>query len=248
MPKISKYPAASSVNDADTGVIVQGGVTKRVLMSVLKAFCGGSATPPPTPGTANDFQVAEGSPLAWVTKTAAQVKAILGIGGDVPAATAANDVMMGGGSPVGWVKKTLAEVKAIFGIEKATMLVMLLDKDVAIAAGDNLGNVQVPVPRDMIGKNLSADSRVIISPLGTASTSGAVTFNIVRHRPSSSPVAVDMTTTSPILTIAQDGKTSGSAPVDAANDDLADGDFLSLSCESPGTGAKGPLWMKVVAE
>ena len=128
------------------------------------------------------------------------------------------------------------------------ILVMLLDKDVAIAVGDNLGNVQFPIPDAMVGMNLSNKSRVYLSPLGTASTSGVVSFSIVRHRPSSSPVAVDMTATSPAFSIAQGGKTSGAPTIDTSNDDLAAGDFISVSCEAAGTGAKGPLWAKIIAE
>jgi hypothetical protein len=128
------------------------------------------------------------------------------------------------------------------------VLIMLLDKDVAIATGDNIGNVQIPIPASMVGLNLSADSRMIISPLGTASASGALSFNIVRHRPTSSPVAVDATLTSPAFSIAQTEKISGAPSIDTSNDDLADGDFLSISCEGAGSGAKGPLWAKIVAE
>jgi len=143
---------------------------------------------------------------------------------------------------------TVTALKTLLGITKPTIEVMLLDKDVAIAAGDNIGNVQIPVPPSMVGKNLSADSRLYISPLGTASTSGVVSFNLVRHRPTASPVAVDMTATSPAFSIAQAAKASGEPSVDTSNDDLAAGDFISISCEAAGTGAKGPLWAKIVAE
>jgi len=143
---------------------------------------------------------------------------------------------------------SVAALKTILGITKPTIEVMLLDKDVAIATGDNIGNVQIPLPPAMVGKNLSSDSRMYLSPLGTASTSGVVSFNLVRHRPTASPVAVDMTATSPAFSIAQDAKTSGAPTIDTSNDDLASGDFISVSCEAAGTGAKGPLWAKIVAE
>ena len=75
MPKISSYPAATSGADADKMLIVQGGVTKNILLSVLKSFFGSA----PTPTAESDFQVASGSPIAWAKKTLAEVKTILGI-------------------------------------------------------------------------------------------------------------------------------------------------------------------------
>jgi hypothetical protein len=129
------------------------------------------------------------------------------------------------------------------GITDPEVLVMLLDKDTAIAVGDVIANVQMPIPTEFAGKNLSNASRMYIAPTGTASTSGVVTFNIVRHR---GGAAVDMT--SAVLSIAQDGFVSGAPTIDTSNDDFADGDFFSISCEAAGTGAKGPLWVRVVAE
>jgi hypothetical protein len=232
--------------EAENDFLIGGGsplAWAKKALSDVKAILGlGGSVPEPT--AANDVVMAAGSPLNWVKKTLAELKTALGF----PDPTAADDFMVGAGSPLAWAKKTLAEVKTILGIKPPEIEVMLLDKDVAIAVGDNLGNVQIPVPTSMVGLNLSASSRMIISPLGTASTSGVVSFNIVRHRPSSSPVAVDATATSPAFSIAQDGKTSGAPTIDTANDDLADGDFISISCEAAGTGAKGPLWAKIVAE
>ncbi|MBN2439391.1 MAG: hypothetical protein JXL20_12415, partial [Deltaproteobacteria bacterium] len=75
--RISKYAAAESVNDADQTVIVQGGVTKKALMSVLKAYFGSSETSLPDCTAESDFVVAAGSPLAWAKKTLADVKALL---------------------------------------------------------------------------------------------------------------------------------------------------------------------------
>lgn len=50
MPKISSYPAATSGADADKMLIVQGGVTRNILLSVLKTFFG-SGIVDPTPDT-----------------------------------------------------------------------------------------------------------------------------------------------------------------------------------------------------
>lgn len=77
MAKISRYPAATVPADADVVPMVQGGVTKKVALSILKAFFGGGG---PTPTAENDFQVASGSPLAWAEKTLADTKSILGFG------------------------------------------------------------------------------------------------------------------------------------------------------------------------
>lgn len=139
--------------------------------------------------------------------------------------------------------KTVTEVSEIIqAAEKSTILVMLLDKDVAIAAGASLGNVQIPLPAEFNGKNI-IDCKVYISPLGTASSSGAITFNLVRTRSGS---AVDVL--SSVLSIAQSGTASGVASINTANDDLLSDDYISLDCEDDGTGAKGPLWLKVVAQ
>ena len=40
MGKISKYPAATVINDADVSVMVQSGITKKVPMSLVKAYAG----------------------------------------------------------------------------------------------------------------------------------------------------------------------------------------------------------------
>lgn len=130
-----------------------------------------------------------------------------------------------------------------------TMLAMLLDKDVALAVGTSLGNVQIPIPAEWAGLTLT-DAQLCLSPLGTAQAAGNVTFQLVRTRPTSSPAAVDMLAVSPAWSIAQDEKTSSTPAIDTANDDLAAGDFISVDCESIGSpaGAKGPLWLKITAE
>jgi len=61
----------------------------------------------------NDFVVAGPDSFAWVRKTLAQVKTILGL----PSVVADNDFQVG--SSGAWVKKTLAETKAILNIEQA---------------------------------------------------------------------------------------------------------------------------------
>ncbi len=69
------------------------------------------------PGTAeSDFLVATTTPFTWVKKTLAEVKTILGLASNVPAATAESDFMVSTSTPFAWVKKTLAEVKTILGL------------------------------------------------------------------------------------------------------------------------------------
>ncbi len=65
-------------------------------------------------GTAeSDFMVATTTPFTWVKKTLAEVKTILGLASNVPAATAQNDFMLAGASPFAWAKATLAEIKTL---------------------------------------------------------------------------------------------------------------------------------------
>jgi hypothetical protein len=66
----------------------------------------------PDPASASRFLYSEGSPAAWVEKTVAQIKTVLGMV-DVPSVNAVNDFMLGAGSPVAWTKKTLSETKTI---------------------------------------------------------------------------------------------------------------------------------------
>ena len=79
MAKISKYNPVTSPGDTDAIPIVQGGVTKKALLSVLKTYFNLGESAAPTPTAANDFQVAAGSPLAWAKKTLAETLVILGI-------------------------------------------------------------------------------------------------------------------------------------------------------------------------
>lgn len=145
------------------------------------------------------------------------------------------------GAAAGKFLKSDADGDASWG-NKIVITVMLLDKGVALASGASLGNVQIPVAVEWNGLNIT-DCVASISPLGTASSSGAVTFNLVRTR-SATPVDV----LSSALSIAESATVSGAASINTSNDDLATGDFLSLDCEGAGTGTKGPLWLKVVAE
>jgi hypothetical protein len=144
-------------------------------------------------------------------------------------------------------KVTGAQLKAGMGVSKKTLLVMLLDKDVALAAGTSLGNVQIPIPAEMDGMSLT-DAVLNISPLGAAQASGDIVFQLVRTRPGSSPESVDMLAASPAWTIAQGEKTTSVPAI--AEDELAEGDFLSIDCESIGSpaSAKGPLWLKLTTE
>jgi hypothetical protein len=158
MAKISSYPAVVTPADADVVPVVQSGVTKKVALSVLKTYMGGTsgsdatkadkvASSPdptgyvatfdsdgnlaksdkttaeiggstaPTPEAESDFQMAAGSPLAWVKKTLNETKAILGVGGSSFAeAIAQDDFLVGDGSPVSWARKTLDQVKTILGL------------------------------------------------------------------------------------------------------------------------------------
>jgi hypothetical protein len=61
---------------------------------------------------ANDFLVASGSG-AFIKKTLAEVKTLLGLASNVPAGTAENDFIVAAASPFAWVKKTLAEVRTL---------------------------------------------------------------------------------------------------------------------------------------
>lgn len=119
------------------------------------------------------------------------------------------------------------------------IVTMVLDKSVALGTGASVGNVEVPVPDAMDGKTITAVS-VALSPLGTPSSSGGVTFNLVRTR---AGVAVDVT--SSVMTIAQGDFISSAGVINTSNDDLASGDFISLDCEDDGTGVTGPLWVMV---
>lgn len=246
MPKISQYTEVTTNTETDVLLVNQSGTTKKTTLAKIKTALGVGDTPP-TPEAANDFQVAAGSPLAWAKKTLDEVKSILGLGGTVPAAANTGDFIVAGGSPADWEKKTLAETKGILDLDEAVVMAMLLDKDAAVAAEDNLGNVQIPVPAAVVGKYLSRSTQMIISPLGTASTSGTVTFHIVRHRPGESPVAQNMTESA--IGIAEAAKASvvGDFSVSAGVRQFAAGDFFSVTCAGAGTGTKGPLWLKLVA-
>jgi hypothetical protein len=148
MPKISQYEAVTTPGDTDVLVVVQGGTTKKVDLSKIKAYAGGSSSVP-DPTAENDVLMGGGSPIAWVKKTINQLKTALGLGsaaytnttaydasgaatsavaghessyahGNIPAApTAENDILVGGGSPIGWIKKTLTEFKTILGLGTA---------------------------------------------------------------------------------------------------------------------------------
>lgn len=67
---------------------------------------------------ANDFLVASGVGV-FIKKTLAEVRTLLGLESNVPAATAENDFIVAGATPFAWVKKTLAEVKTILGLGTA---------------------------------------------------------------------------------------------------------------------------------
>lgn len=157
MGKISSYAAVVTPADADVVPVVQSGVTKKVALSVLKTYVGGTpavdatkadkvaispdptgyvatfdsdgnlaksdkttaeigGSTAPTPEAESDFQMAAGSPLAWVKKTLNETKAILGVGGSSFAeAIAQDDFLVGDGSPVSWARKTIDQVKTILG-------------------------------------------------------------------------------------------------------------------------------------
>ncbi len=68
-------------------------------------------------GTAeSNFLVTGATPFVWVRKTLAEVKTLLGLASNVPAATAESDFIVSGASPFAWLKKTLAEAKTILGL------------------------------------------------------------------------------------------------------------------------------------
>jgi hypothetical protein len=125
---------------------------------------------------------------------------------------------------------------------KKNVTIMLLDKDAAIAVADGLGNVEFPIPVELNGFQIT-DMVATISPSGTASSSGAITFQLARIR---SGTPADVLDTA--LSIAESAKVSGTADIDTDTDDLATGDFLRIDCEGAGTGAKGPLWVNLVLD
>lgn len=100
----------------------------------------------------------------------------------------------------------------------------------ALATGD--GKVYFAVPSFLNGWNLVSVEAI----LDTASTSGAVTFQVRNVTQ-----AADMLTTA--LTVDQDEKTSATAAtpavIDTDNDDVATGDILAIDCDGAGTGATG---------
>lgn len=80
MPKISDYPAATSGADADKMLIVQGGVTKKVLLSVLKTYFVGSTVlnefdGDGPPGTDDDAADGYSVGSVWIDRTSSPMEA-----------------------------------------------------------------------------------------------------------------------------------------------------------------------------
>ena len=165
MSKISKYPAATTPADADITIMVQGGATKKVTLSVLKAyfnasdllnnFAGSGA-----PGVGDDSADGYASGSVWIDIVASPKEAYrcasasvgaaiwlkttltvdeLGTAAllNAEAATAANDFLVGGSSPLSWIRKTLAEVKTILGIG-GSVPAPVAANDFVIASGSPL--------------------------------------------------------------------------------------------------------------
>lgn len=90
MPKISQYPSVTLPQDADILVVVQGGVTKKVDLSTVKSYVGGSSSVP-DPTAENDVLMGGNSPITWVKKTINQLKTALGLGSAAYTASTAYD-------------------------------------------------------------------------------------------------------------------------------------------------------------
>ena len=135
MGKISQYTAVTTPTDADTLVIVQGGVTKKVTIATLKTSGGFSAyvknnlDGTGAPAVTDDASKGYGVNSVWIDKAASPMESYrcsdatagaavwlkttltideFGSGAlrTIEAATAENDVLVGGPSPFFWVKKT----------------------------------------------------------------------------------------------------------------------------------------------
>ena len=119
------------------------------------------------------------------------------------------------------------------------LMVELLVADYPLAAGTVLGGTEVPVASELDGCVLY-DVEMFITPSGTVSSSGACEFQIVRTRGGS---PVDMLTQN--LVIAQGDSIASAVSINTNNDDVETGDFVSIDCESDGTGVLGPLWVKL---
>jgi len=162
MPKISQLTAVVTPADADITVLVQGGTTKKVALSVLKTYFSGSDVQnnlagSGAPGSGDDsgdgyaigsvwidtaaspreayrcLDATEGAAI-WVKETLdlSELGTMALLDGEAP--TAENDVLMGGSSPISWVKKTLAQFKSILGFPDPTA-----ESDFMVAAGSPVG-------------------------------------------------------------------------------------------------------------
>ena len=85
----------------------------------------------------SDFIAASGVG-AFVKKTLAETKTLLGLGGVVPTGTAEDDFIVAGADPFTWAKKTLAQVKTILGLGTAayTAATAYVTHALATAAND----------------------------------------------------------------------------------------------------------------
>jgi hypothetical protein len=125
----------------------------------------------------SDFLVASGAG-AFVKKTLAEVKTILGlagtVGGNVPASAAADDVMVGDSTTGNWIKKTIAEFKAILGVSE--WITPTFDAGDFTASGSMTWTVEAGDVAVYRYKMLSADTMVLQWSISTTTVGGTPSY------------------------------------------------------------------------
>ncbi len=116
--------------------------------------------------------------------------------------------------------------------------VELFPKDVALAVGD--GRYSMRIPLYLVGFNLVGVGGAVVTP----STSGAPTVQIARGRQPNATTAhsyVDVLSTRLTIDVNEyDSQyAAAGAVINAANDDLLEGDLLRFDVDVAGTGAQG---------
>jgi hypothetical protein len=204
MAKMSKYTAATTPADADITTLGQGGVTKKVALSVLKSyfnssdllnnFAGSGA-----PGLGDDSADGYAVGSVWIDTAASPKEAYrcasAGAGAAIwlkttlttdelgtaallnaEAATAANDFLVGGSSPLSWIRKTLAETLVILGIgNKADKVATSPAPTGKVAQFDSGGNLAVSTKDASDIHALGADDQSLAGLATKVATSPAPT-------------------------------------------------------------------------